>query len=393
MSINVGSPISRFGERLSSEASSIKKSIKRNSSLFVPFCDLIGGFFHFSSNSSVLNKAPSVKKTFTSINNANVPGHLITAYNFFSLFSLTSKNIKERREAKKSGDATKILDANLGAVSLASRFLNVAEKIIDFVKPLFSPLTVIAKVAATVGKVCSALSVAFSFADIVQDGLHYHSTHKFLGELKRERHLAFMEAYFKKMQIAPAQSVDKLSSKELKNRVKILKTEMRSAKQDALLSDIVKVSNQAFINAVTQKMSEDPGVLSEHFNAQIRKKDTVKRATLCSKIFGSSHKLSANFKEKLSTLAVNGDSQKLSAAVKLLKRQVRGTERSHIGSIVLNSLGFVNSVLSLALAAIPLAAPVGMGISLALSGGSIIKHFVVQGQSKKFVNELEKVIS
>lgn len=392
MSLDSAGFCSRLQENFCSEVNYFWGEIKKNSGLLIPSLTIFKGFSYFADLPIFETKIPKeIKNIATLINESNICGNLINQIDFILTLSKISKNIEERKKAKESGDCVKILDADLSAVRIAGKCFNFINIATNFINKHF-----ISDLATAVGKVCSVASLVFSFAEIVQHKLHYDTTHQLMKDLKRERHLAFIKTYFEKMQLSPPKEpAETLSSAELKKCYKELKCKLKNAKEDTLLSDISKVANQAFVNALTDKMKADPEIFSTHFNAQIKGRGTAEESScLIAKLMPPSPKLEANFKERLSSLAANGEAKKLSSAVKLLKQQGRSTERSHIFSIGLSGINCTNSTVKFALGTInPLILPISIGISVLTSGASIAQHFVNEAQSEKFVNAMEKVLA
>lgn len=302
-------------------------------------------------------------------------GNAIDFIDLTNLYCGTNNNNKEWIEATKSGDCTKMLDAGLSTVKLAGSYLSFIGKTATFIYDHFNFNAAVSALAPVVAKVCSVASIISSFAKIAQNGLHYHTTHKFMAELKRERHLAFIKTYFDRMQISPQKPIAELSSKELKRKIKILKSKLKNEEKDEVLSGIAKVANQAFVKALADRMTTNSEVFSLHFNAEVKKIDSLK--------------------ERLSSLAASDDTQKLSSAVKLLKQQGRCTERSHIFSMVVSGIESTNSILRLALGAInPLiVGSISAGIALVTTGATLVQYCVKERESEKFVNAMEKVLA
>lgn len=390
--MNINRAINDASQCLFSEAKVLWKNI---SPVSMSSLSIFRGISYFAEHEALTNLIPSeIKSVAEHLNASNALGDAMNILDFIFTVIKIPKNIKEREKANKSGDSVKILDADLTTIKITGKCLNFSAIFTNFVTTQLSLPTLVSGLASAVGKVCSVASMVFSFAEIVQHKLHYSTTHQFMGELKRQRHLTFLETYFEKMQITPKDSIKTLSSDELKTRVKTIKSELKDAKNDTLLTDITKVANQAFVNALTDKMSADPGLFSQHFNAQIRKSDSPKKNKgLFVKLMPPNPKLTANFKEKLSSLAANGEAEKLSSAVKLLKNQGRCTERSHIFSMALSSINCTNSIARFALATItPIIIPISVGIWMLTSGASIIQHVVNKEISANFVNSLEKTL-
>jgi hypothetical protein len=363
-------------------------SITNNAPTIIPSLDIIKGLNYFADHQVLENIIPNELKEVTSfISETKILGHAMDVVDATTtFFSKIPKNIEQRKKAKESGDVVKIVDADLGAVRIAGKMLGYATKIVNFISENFFKVESIASgIAAAVGKVCSVASMIFSFAEILQHKLHYDTTHEFMGDLKRERHMAFIKSYCEKLQTSPKEPLGKASSAQLKTTVKAIKATLSNS-LDSTLSDIKKVADRAFIDALTNKMAIEPEVFTEHFNAKIKKEG--------SPIKENSSKLGANFKEKLSSLAAQGDAHKLANAVKIIKQQGRRVERSHIFSMVLSGINCVKSVVNFTLGAInPFIIPVTTGISIATSITSLVKAGVEKNQSKQFVKEMKEVLA
>lgn len=298
-----------------------------------------------------------------------------------TLFFDSRNNINDRKKAKLSGDQYKILDANLGAVTLTGRYFSTLNTIKNFISVFRVPISNCFKFAASVG---GAVSLFFSTAGLFQAGFRLRSTAKLVESLKQTRHLAFMNAYISAQTLdSKAYTLDKLSPKELRNRVKAVKKELRNTGEHTLLENIVKVSNQAFTQAVAQKVDSDSDFVGTHFHVGFKKVDSPTQED-------------PNFFKKLSLPKVQNNAKNLTEAVSLIKQRLRQKKGSDIYSIITSIINFAPSLIFTVAGLMsinPVFFPVAAGITLVLAVASLINIFVTDKLKRDFMRDMERVVA
>lgn len=301
----------------------------------------------------------------------------------------------ENKKAKESNDPVKLLETHLEKVSLVGEYFWFATLAFDFAQKFFQPATLAAKITLTLSKVCTAAAALFSFAEAIRHGLHYRTTQRFSIELKREKHFAFIKAYMNQ----PNQSMDSingLSNKELHQQVKAIKNTLRTTDQKTLLSKIIHCANQAFILALTQKMTTDPEIVSAHLAIEINEKEE-KSPHFFEKWLPKIPSLPSDFKNKLIQASKSADDEKVSKIAKLLKNRIHYIKNTHIFSMIVAGLESVNAITTFALGIInpllaPIVMPIGAGITACTSLMGAAKYGIHFRMSKTFVNTLKNAL-
>lgn len=287
-----------------------------------------------------------------------------------SLFFESRDNITEREKANISKNQEKIIDANIKAVVLAGRYFYTPTTILNLLIVFKIPTSTFFKLAI---HVCEAVSIIFSTAEILQSGFGLRSTSKLVEDLNHIRDQAFMDAYHAIQPNSPS-----LESLSLKNRVKVIKKELKKTNQSTLLKDLVHASNQAFTQAISQKAKNDPESMEKHL--KLRPK-------------GLNFKGKSNFLEALSSPKNQSTHENLSKAVSLIKRQLHRKRYSDIFSIVTKAINLAPPIMTfIATYTVinPILLPIGATISLAIATASLIHIIVTERQMHLFIKEMEE---
>lgn len=289
-----------------------------------------------------------------------------------SLFFETRNNITERKQAKLSGDKEKIIDTNMKAAFLASKYLYTPVTIRDFLNVFKMPTSSFFRLAT---HACEVVSLIFSTAEMIRIGFRLKSTAKLVESLKRTRYLAFMNAY------TPSQPtpLELLTTKVLKSRVKVIKGKLKKEHRHSLLENLAYASNQAFMQAVCQATKSDPENIEKHLNIQSKKLNTVG---------------GPSFLEKLAS-PKNQNKSNLSEAAELIKKRLNQKIKSDFFAIGNKGINLIPSSITLIAAFTsinPILLPVGAGISLVITVASLAHIIATEVQKKRFIHGMERLL-
>lgn len=286
-----------------------------------------------------------------------------------SLFFESRNNIIEREKAKLSGDNEKIMNADMNAVSLAGKYCNAPTTIKDFLTVCKIPFSTFFSLATSA---LEGVSLIFSTVEIVQSGFQMRSTAKLIENLKYTGHLAFLNAYKASNQPDSAQvSFNELSPQKIKNQVKAIKG--RLSNQPDLLKGLKHISNQAFIQAVSQKAKDDPESLEMHFKIRAKHFNVIEKLAL-----------------------PENQNKDLTSAVGLIKKRLEQKTHSDLFTMAYKGIKLIPSIITLVAAFTtinPVLFPVGAAISLVIAVAALVHITVTSIQKKMFKNGLAQVVA